>query len=416
MKKFLSVVVFLYSCLSVVNGQVYDRVFTTDGRILEGYISDQIPGSQLTVRTYRSLYTIFNNDIEEISRTEVPLIEMQDAIREYFDNRQDSSMVISASIRTKEQLFTKVCLLEEGYRCKFISADKASVDIPWKNVEKIEKAVIDFSSGRGLYDVVVLADGNDTLEGQLVEQNLKNGIISFRDFSGNRRTFLSKEIKKMEVKPLDVNDSIFNQALFLDRVIKKDGSYYQGILIARQMGKNVTILTNDFEEVIIPNTSIRSYAKSKNKSYSGDKEAIQKKLVELEINGRPEIYDRCEPMPPGTRYAVLTPVDSIRIQVPQNQKVTIKLSAEAIHTSAIKVSTAQKTKERTVSLKGFSIKQKQIVEMLTFSKNKDSNFADINVLNNDGNQISFEIYFSAPGFYVVYLDGVEKNCIAIEVK
>ena len=414
----LTLVLFLVSVFgSWASAQRVDIITTRKGDIYEGYISRQIPGKSLTIQSTRTTMTVASNDAE---KTRVHKEMLGDLPAEYialFPLVQDDSFVEIADIKLidsvgRELVFRESAILEDGEDIRFVSFAPTSFDLKWSELKTAGKVPYDFTDPESFCDRLTLPSG-ESIDGQLMEQNLYTGILKFRPLEGAVKTFRKSGVLSVRSGLHNHDDNIWTRLPYCDRVICKDGTSEDGFIVSKVFGASVTVQQyNSDIRKDIPINTIVSYEKYPNPAYvPSDRVEEEEVLSDLYINGisctkEQVVRDR------GT-YMVNTSADSLKNRARVNENIVIKYKAVA-RTSQFVVAKTKLVKEKVLGLTGLKFKNKGTELWPVFTASDVMQDVDMNFQYNDGEYIVADLSFNSPGVYVLWLRGKEE-CVAIKV-
>lgn len=199
-----------------VSAQTVEKVYFNDGKSIEGYISEQIPGEEISVTT---------------------------------ENGTEKYM--------------------------------------WNNIVKTKKLFRD-NSDFGIKERITLSSGT-VLEGRISEQNIGRNII-IETANGGHKVIGLDDIVSIDSESVSDSIPLWEQIVFLDRLILRDSTVIDGFIVSRRLGESVSILQqNRFKPDVIPLSEIAVYQKIKNTDY-----LMNDDHVTVEINEHAVQLAKCE--------------------------------------------------------------------------------------------------------------------------
>ena len=417
MRKLILLSLFLTCFSFAVPAQSVDIIVTRNGDTYEGFISRQIPGKSLTIQSYKTTMTVSSWDAEIFRSHKQMLGDLPDEYIQLFPIMPDDSFVEIAEVKVtdkdgREITFGESVILESGEELKFVSFAPYSCELKWNDIRLSEKAPYDFSNPFSLCDKLILPNG-ETLEGQLMGQNLQSGILKFRTLDGNVSTFKKSKVLSVRSEMLNQEDSIWQRLPYCDKIILKDGSSEDGFIVSKLFGENVTVqqYNSDISRVI-PVSDIVSYEKYRNPLYVVPEiKEHQEALSDLYVNG--VTYPLRQLVSNRGKYYVNSSVSSLGLSLHVRETIVFKYKISA-RTSQIRVAKAKLVKERVLGISGMTLRDKGSDLWPSFKDSDIMTNPNINIQSNDGEFIEADISFSAPGVYVIWING-EEECITLSV-
>lgn len=247
--------------------QSFEQIHLNDGSVLEGYICEQIPGKSVSVQASKATLVANSDSLLSSSERQVAVADLPSEWKKWLMAQPTSlNQVALSNLKFKNVEYKDVLITENGPIIQFISLSNKVYTLPWFKVSKTVKMQRLEGVVSGIEDVVIFKDGTRQ-EGQVTEQVPGKTIkIALRD---NTSTLVNASlVAAIESKPLSKELTIIEQSPLLDRVYTKANSTpFEGLIIKRQMGKELILLSLDGNETIIPLTEIIRYGKYKNPEY-----------------------------------------------------------------------------------------------------------------------------------------------------
>lgn len=411
----------MFLAIQILSAQNYERIYTVDGSEYEGYISKIVPGKQISVMTERSIKIVPESIVTRKEVVEsVPVYSLPDDCRLFFVNLSDSALVEKVNIQTSlMKSYKNVFVIESGVNLKLFSMEREKVDIFWSKLLKISKKIFDFTATSGYRDVILLSSTAERFTGCIEEQHMKKGTIAFRDEQGRKMTVKNSEILATRIEPVSQEKSLFQQYPFID-VVNMEGRSFEGIIVAKQPGKSITVRLSDGEEKVINTADIKSYEKRLNGSYEAPvKDVIDETPADLYINGIAMEYPKIKLMNgESSCYELVMSPDSITANFAVNENITVVMRASA-RTSQVRIVPAKFDDITTVITRGKQEKKvvkSHIVYFNTADMDIKDQKADLNFESNGGESIKMDFRFFESGCYVLYINEAEiDKCMIFNV-
>lgn len=255
-------------CLTCVTlgAQRVEKVTTKDGTIYEGYISEQIPGKQITVFAEMVTRTVPSSQVQDYRTDSYPYQSLTRVGQKWFQENGDVDNIVLASFEYDGDYFDQVVVIRKDAKdTRFISFTPRSYRLPWSQVAKTAKLMLP-QDPYGLRDVISMTDGVQ-YSGQILEQGLLEKTVRIRPDGSTPVTLVSSDVLSLRVEAIDPQVSLLKQAFMLDRLILNDGEIIEGVIVSRVLGKKVMIHRTDDVEESIPLGRIVKYQKCWNKGY-----------------------------------------------------------------------------------------------------------------------------------------------------
>ena len=402
----------------IADAQVVDVITTRNGDTYEGFIAKQIPGKELTVQSVKTTVTVAQRDAEITRSTMEMLATLPEEYTDALPGFRQEDYVECATVAVtdtdgREVIYHDCVILGKGEELRFVSFENRTYDLKWSDVKVSAKAPYDFSASSGIYDVLMLPSA-ETIEGQLVEQNLKTGVMSFKSRNGEVTTYRKSGVQALRIEPVDKDRSLWEQVPVCDRINRKGGSSVEGLIISKVFGKSVTVQNYNTDIIVdIPVSDIESYEKYVNPLYVAPVYVPEDELhPALYVNG--EHINMEKLVKDADRYMVLASPDSVGLVLNAGSSVLIQIRAAA-RTGNLKVAKTGEVKEKNFSITGLKIKKKGIDLWPKFDRSDILNDLDINFQSNDGEYIICDFVIPEAGTYVVFIDGSEE-CAVFKAK
>lgn len=266
MLKFHIVLIVLFAFLQAY-AQSFEQIHLTDGSVLEGYICEQIPGKAISVQTTKATLKAGSDSLLSSSERQVMVADLPSEWKKWVMAQPTSmSQVALSNLQFKNSSYEDVLVTENGPIIEFVSLTNRIYPLRWDQVSKTVKQPRPEGVVSGLEDVITLKDGTKKV-GYVTEQ-VPGKTIKIVLSDGGSTTINSSLVAVMESQPISDELTMIEQSPLLDRLtVKVNPTPIEGLIIKRQMGKDLTITRLDGNEEVIPLTNIVSYAKFRNPDY-----------------------------------------------------------------------------------------------------------------------------------------------------
>ncbi len=402
--------------------QNIDQVYTKNGSVYEGYISEQIPGKSLSVTTEQATLLVESSDVTSISYATKPVEQLPERLQQWIKTHRDSVRnieVATVSIKGDRQL-RNALVLEQGSRLKLLSCSDDHFALDWNDVVRTTKTPNIEGAKSGIRDIVTMNNGA-RYEGQIIEQIIPEAEIKVKDLDGNIYTAEMKEVMSIRSERIDFNAPLWEQTPLLDRVESNDGETVEGFIVSRKIGSDITMIVRETGiEKTIPLSGIARYRKSVNHAFVAPEEPgkeEEKKVEKTEstngvlLNGK-EI-ERLTVIPYSKKFSLVKdPVtasafvgDTVRIEMPAVAYSALRI----VKTTKQEVFTSEKYHLWAGKYPTYT--EKAVAASLS---NPYVSF-DMEKID-EGRRTRLTLLFSEPGIYVILPLDESSKCIALEVK
>lgn len=250
----------------ISSAQVIENVHTKDGSIYSGYISEQLPGTHMSVCT-ENAYIVFNKaEVVDARKDYYDYNLLSQASKELIRDICDTTSLYLTSFEYRGKHFENLYVKEttDSSLCAY-SLTPRTYFFPWSEVVKTSKMPIEEDS-YGMREVVTLKSG-ERLVGHILEQETAQGM-TIEDVDGRRHVVKSNDVLSVLAEKISDKHTIWEQTPLLDRVITNDGTMIEGLITSRIIGQNVSMLMRyNTEPQQINVENIRKYQKTRNSAY-----------------------------------------------------------------------------------------------------------------------------------------------------
>lgn len=264
--KRLLILVAILAMPAMSSAQIIEEVHTKNGSKYAGYISEQIPGKQMSVCT-ESAYIVFNKaNVANFRKDYYDFNSLNESSKDLIRDVCDTTSLHLASFEYNgthyENLYVKETTETSLYT---YSLTPRTFYIPWSEIVKTTK-LSDRGIPYGLREVITLKSG-ERFVGHVHEQ-IAGQNMTFEDTDGNRHEIDSNEVLSILVEKISNKHDIWTQTPYLDRVFTSDSTMLEGLITSRVIGKSVSImLKNNSESKLINAEDVKKYQKTRNSTY-----------------------------------------------------------------------------------------------------------------------------------------------------
>lgn len=265
-KKINLLLITLCCCGMTMAAQSVDRVYSSDGSVYEGYISEQIPGERVCVYAQKATLIIPANSVKSIQTVYRPFSVLTDSAKSWIREYEDSTKVAFSLIETTEGIIDDLVVLNKDDKSvECISFANKTYVLPWGSIVKTEKISLP-EYPYGIQDIVTLNSG-DRYVGFVTEQIIGKSM-KIKTEEGDV-TVLSEDVIGIKSEAINKDTTIWVQTQLLDRIIIGNGNeVLEGFILSRVMGNKLTILRKDTNvSETVPMINVDKYQKIYNVDY-----------------------------------------------------------------------------------------------------------------------------------------------------
>lgn len=237
-RKLIYLVALLVGAVTSANAQSVQTLVLSNGSELDGYISAQRPGVDLTFSSNRALMYLNPAEVKSIVDHEVGIADLSDewkawaeAEDAYIGIGDNRVFVLSDIIMKDGSPISGVRVLERGGRVKYLEYKSNKHLLKWDQISLIKSVKRTRSQLTGIDRVYKLANGSE-FAGQYAEEVPGKTVCLYNNNGFVEVIPMDKVVKEMRVK-VNPHQSLFEQSEYLDIVEMKDGSKHTGIVIER---------------------------------------------------------------------------------------------------------------------------------------------------------------------------------------
>ncbi len=234
MKRILFLLVALCALGTDVKAIVVQKVYLKDGSVLNGYIQRQEGDGKLTIHTDYATICINNGKAtvageqaygeNSLSQAWKDWAEKNDEFQGAKDNRTLwlGNVLVNGVLKA-----SMVKILESGATVKYLEMSPNTYKVDWKDVKAIKGDKRNKTALSGINRVYQLRNG-EQCEGQYAEET--DSTLSLYLANGSVRSFKIDDVIKYVFKPINPNQSLFEQSPLID-IVKTNHAEYRGVII-----------------------------------------------------------------------------------------------------------------------------------------------------------------------------------------
>ena len=298
MKRILFLLVALCALGTEVKAIVVQKVYLKDGSVLNGYIQRQEGDGKLTIHTDYATICINNGKAtvageqaygeNALSQAWKDWAEKNDEFQGAKDNRTLwlGNVLVNGVLKA-----SMVKILESGATVKYLEMSPNTYKVDWKDVKAIKGDKRNKTALSGINRVYQLRNG-EQCEGQYAEET--DSTLSLYLANGSVRSFKIDDVIKYVFKPINPNQSLFEQSPLID-IVKTNHAEYRGVIIEQNYSSkkdNENYVLISLESGAIQSVKVSDIVetmKEENKLYS-PKFDIVLNLDEVVVNRLPVEY------------------------------------------------------------------------------------------------------------------------------
>lgn len=303
--------------------QFVESVETSDGSIYDGYISEQIPGKQLSVYAELAKLVFPTDSVSDVHENLRKFSSFGESGKSWLLRENvDTGHVVLSSFMCGNVFWDDVKVLNQsGRQMTVVCLRPRTFVIDWEDVAVIRKKRAD-DVPYGLRDVVTLVSGKQ-MTGQIVEQVMGKHIVVL-DEKGEKHVANVEDILSTRSERIDMDAPVLQQTVLLDRLVFDGDTAVCGHVDSKVMkfGKSISILAlPDGMEQSYRMADVRKYQKYPNPDFIPYvKPAVDTAKV-IKVNG--DMVKFSEICCSGSRAYVMDPC-AVSVKVGSEVKVELK--------------------------------------------------------------------------------------------
>lgn len=402
---------FLPACsFSRLYAQNVEQVRMKSGSVVEGYISEQLPGRYIEVRSTKATIVVSSDSLETKQIERIPLDSLSEEWKEWaeagnkFIDDGGQKKLELVTLEFQGSRYPRVFLLEKGSIIKFLDLDPGKYRFNWGDMHCISKTRRPDNLFSGLKETLVL-DDNTEVEGQIIEQYPGKDMKILTD-GGEVLSFRSGQVKEIRTKQLTDGLDLWSQIQLLDKIsVKGEKVPLVGFISLRKSGKELTMLFEDGHSRTVPLSNIVSYAKIPNSEYAAVYDTVLED-GEIRMNGTQAYFCTLEQKGP---YLLLGEI--VSAQVSTGTEICVEANLEDLSAQC----TLVKAHIENVPLKEGKKQETMPIPVISYEDLVTSSLPMDREITPLGNiRLTFNV--DEEGDYVLYIKGKEGYIIINVVK
>lgn len=234
MKKILFLLVAL--CVLGVDARaiVVQKVYLKEGSVLNGYIQRQEGDGKLTIHTDYATICINNGKATVAGEQAYGENALSQAWKDWAEKNDEfqgekgnRSLWLGNVLVNGVLKASMVKILESGTTVKYLEMSPNTYKVDWKNVKSIKGEKRNKTALSGINRIYQLRNG-EQCEGQYAEET--DSTLSLYLANGSVRSFNIDDVIKYVFKPINPNQSLFEQSPLID-IVKTNHAEYRGVII-----------------------------------------------------------------------------------------------------------------------------------------------------------------------------------------
>lgn len=392
-----------FVCPSFVSAQTTEKVVLKNGSVLEGYLAEQQPGKNFTVKTTNAVVFASEDSLVDVTQQQV---EWSMLSQEWADWAEKNRLadpdklgekITLSTLKFKHSAFENVYVQERGITIKFVDLNDRTYVYPWDMLGMTSKNLREENQFSGLVDELVLTNGQ-RYEGQVTDQTPGKGIkIILND--GQVQSFNYSDIAQILSKPLNPKMTMWQQSQLLDEVVLKGTSEtVQGMIVSRNIGKDYTFMLRNGQTRVVKATDVAILRKWKNDEYQSATDRIMAE-GEVVINGdaKNAYFFNFE----TTETCVLLDQGKASMQMACGDTIVVEANL-GNPSASITIAKAQVKEIETLNAKGKKVKQpKAVVTLMDLLQSRNIGKREVTPLGH----VKFTLPLTESGDYVLQIQG-----------
>lgn len=388
---------------AIIMAQNVEKVTLKNGSILEGYLSEQIPGKSFTVQSTKAVVFASEDSLLNVTQQQIELSKLPQSWTDWAikskiaEPNKDGQTITLSTLQFKHSTISNVFVQERGITVKFVDMNNRSYIFPWSLLGMTSKNLREENQFSGIVDELVMKNGKH-FEGQVTDQTPGKGIkIIFED--GKVQSFNYSDIAQIISKPLNAKMPIWEQAQLLDEVVlKSTGETIRGIISSRHIGKDYTFMIKNGQSRIINATDVAVFRKLRNEEYKSSQDRVMAE-GEVLINGdaKNAYFFNLE----YTETCVILDQEQASMQLSCGDTIVVEANL-GNPLAAITIAKAQLKEIETLNAKGKRVKEeKYVVTLVDLLQSKNIGVREVTSLGH----VKFTLPITESGDYVMQIQG-----------
>lgn len=274
--RIINLAVLLFTALSV-NATITQKIILKNGSELEGYISSQRPGENITFTTEKAVIIMPEENVHSIIEHSINIKDLPQVWQDWgkeneaFIGLGDNRILVLNDIVTKNGIINRVKILERGAKVKYLELAPNQYSLDWDNIAAVKAYKRSKTALSGVNRVYELKSGMQ-YEGEFVEEVPGKTLSLYRE-NNYVEVFETSNVIKYSIKKINPNQSLFEQSQLLDVLLLKDGSIVKGIITEQNysIGENSNYMLIQLENGHTQNigfNNVAEYRKEVNNAYN----------------------------------------------------------------------------------------------------------------------------------------------------
>lgn len=302
MKRILFLLIALCALWVESNAIVVQKVYLKDGSVLNGYIQRQEGDGKLTIHTDYATICINNGKATVAGEQAYGENALSQAWKDWAEKNDEfqgakgnrtlwlGNVLVNGVLKA-----SMVKILESGATVRYLEMSPNTYKVDWKNVKAIKGDKRNKTALSGINRIYQLRNG-EQCEGQYAEET--DSTLSLYLPNGSVRSFKIDDVIKYVFKPINPNQSLFEQSPLID-IVKANHAEYRGVIIEQNYSSKkdnenyvlISLETGAIQSVKV--SDITETMKEENKQYSPKFDVVLNS-GEVVINRLPVEYVKVE--------------------------------------------------------------------------------------------------------------------------
>lgn len=442
MKKIFVAFVALF-VMTAANAVVVQKMVLKNGTVLCGYIQQQDGNGTMTFHSDNAIVCVdsyivsINDDVRSensldgnwkewaeendayVNRNGANELVLNNLSFHRYDNPNDTVAYVSKNkdewgfedyLAETGKVIRGVKVLERGVKVKYVELTPNTYVVSWNDIFSIKADRRPKNALSGMDRVYQLKSGL-TVEGQYAEETLNTMGLYLK--GGLTQTFNLDDVVKFNLRPVNVNQDIFEQSELIDVIRRKNGGELRGLIIEQSQtsGKNaekyflIRQPNGTMESVLV--STIAELRKEENPQFKPKFDVILKK-GETMLNGTMAKSVRVKETEEGLVLDSI--INNVTVLIPAASSVG-NVVLQYRQPNGGNAEQYQLAKVQTQTVK----KKKNVYAVFSYKDLAAASSRPVSVETSVNNTTRAEYKVSAVGVYALY-DARTKTAITFEVK
>ena len=420
-----------------IYAQKIETVELCDGSLLEGYISEQVPGKSLTFTASCATIMIPSQSVASIVDYPMEYASLSADWKQWTDeNLNGTDRLVLSDILLNEEKSTpalasdsavvadkrrwipaylkssphKVRILEKGASVKYIDFTPQTFRLQWSDVRCIFHSRRSDLALSGLNSIIRLKDNHQEYKGEIVEQILSKQIRLLKD-DGVVEVINANQIAVIRKEKLNPNQNIFEQSVLLDQVYTQENECLTGLIVeqnfvhTKEKPASFRVIDLKGKSYVIPFTKVIKYGRFLNSDYQLQTDVILDDTTVL-INRKKVQFTEFEQDETAFLYAKdlskIVTLDKNKLEGGNIFTLELKESTAADYSMIRAVVKLNKEKKKNKQMIGFTYENFAI-----YSTRASEQTCSVN------GTLRLKFVVDNPGWYVLYLPRWRKGIVCL---